>query len=45
MAIGLDTQAYRRRSELRPGSSGKGIAVSVVAGVMMGLFYRLKLVV
>ncbi|AXC14265.1 L-rhamnose-proton symporter [Acidisarcina polymorpha] len=41
MAILVDALAYRRRETVRRGVSAKGIQISVVCGVLMGLFYPL----
>jgi glucose uptake protein len=40
IAIVLDALAYRRLSAKQVRSPGRGIAIAVVAGVLMGLFYR-----
>lgn len=41
MAIVVDALAYRRRETVKRGVSGKGIQISVVCGVLMGVFYPL----
>ena len=40
LAILLSAAAYRRLPTQGPRTSGKGIALSVVAGLLMGYFYR-----
>ncbi len=40
VAIGLSATAYRRLPAHGPRTTGKGIALSVVAGLLMGYFYR-----
>jgi len=40
LAILLSAAAYRRLPSQGPRTSGKGIALSVVAGLLMGYFYR-----
>lgn len=40
MAIVVDAIAYRRLPSQGQRSTGKGIAVSIAAGVLMGFFYR-----
>lgn len=39
VAIVIDAIAYRRRERDRPKVTGRGIGLSIVAGVLMGLFY------
>jgi glucose uptake protein len=41
MAILVDALAYRRRETVKRGVSAKGIRISVVCGILMGLFYPL----
>jgi glucose uptake protein len=41
LAIVLDALAYRRRETVKRGVSAKGIQISVVCGILMGLFYPL----
>jgi glucose uptake protein len=41
MAILVDALAYRRRETVERGVSAKGIQISVVCGILMGLFYPL----
>jgi glucose uptake protein len=41
MAILVDALAYRRRETVKRGVSAKGIQISVVCGILMGLFYPL----
>lgn len=41
LAILVDALAYRRRETVKLGVSAKGIQISVVCGVLMGLFYPL----
>jgi glucose uptake protein len=41
MAIVFDARAYRMREKGRPKTSGKGIAISLTCGVLLGLFYPL----
>ena len=40
LAIIVDAMAYRRLPSQGQKTTGKGIAISVVAGVLMGFFYR-----
>lgn len=40
LAIVLNAFAYRRASRDAPASSTKGIVISVIAGIIMGFFYR-----
>jgi glucose uptake protein len=40
LAIVVDAMAYRRLPSQGQKTTGKGIAISVVAGVLMGFFYR-----
>lgn len=40
LAIGLNARAYRQASAHQRGVSSKGLLLSVVAGVLMGFFYR-----
>lgn len=41
LAIVLDAMAYRKlRANQAKGSSGKGVVISVVGGILMGSFYR-----
>lgn len=39
-AIILDAMAYRKKSDHEGGSTSKGIIISVVAGILMGFFYK-----
>lgn len=41
IAIIFDARAYRRREKGRAKTSGKGIAISLACGVLLGLFYPL----
>lgn len=41
MAIVFDARAYRLRETGRPKTTGKGIGISLVCGVLLGLFYPL----
>jgi glucose uptake protein len=40
VAILIDAKAYRRLPQNRTGDQKKGIIISIVAGIMMGFFYR-----
>jgi glucose uptake protein len=40
VAIVVDALAYRRLPSVGTKTSGKGIAVSIIAGLLMGFFYR-----
>ena len=40
LAIVLNAFAYRRASRDKPATSTKGILISVIAGIIMGFFYR-----